>query len=252
MFSALIMHCIESATNRYGVTAMAIERRINSHHGGIGLTGINPGWMVYFKNFHVTQHQLESNTCLNIKIGAWVLAEKQQAEQAGQAVEVTSSRRATTGHGGQKSGERHLKGLDKAKTCAIYASHYYGVPALLTLSIMRTEGGRPGTVSQNTNGSYDMGVMQVNSIWLPKLAAMGITKHEVIYNACQNVMVGTWILAGYMKHYIGTAGLKSAWEDPGAFWRAVGDYNSHTPVYNHQYQKRVSGFYRQISEKIGG
>lgn len=251
MFSTHIMHCIASAANRYEVAPTAIERRINSRHGGIGVTGINPGWMVYFKNFHVTQHQLENNTCLNIKIGAWILSEKRQAEQAGQT-ESAPVHKAEIGHSRATSSGQRLKGLDKAQTCAVYASHYYGVPTLLTLSIMRTEGGRPGTVSPNTNGSYDMGVMQVNSIWLPKLAAMGITKHEIIYNACQNVMVGTWILAGYMKHYIGADGLKSAWEDPGAFWRAVGDYNSHTPAYNHQYQKRVSGFYRQISEKIGG
>lgn len=251
MLPALIMHCIRSSASRYGVAPTAIERRINEHHGGIGVTGINPGWMVYFKDFHVTKRQLENNACLNIKIGAWVLSEKQRAEQAGQTPGATQANKVEIGHSGETSGGQRLKGLDKAQTCAVYASHYYGVPTLLTLSIMRTEGGRPGTVSPNTNGSYDMGVMQVNSIWLPKLAAMGITKHEIIYNACQNVMVGTWILAGYMKHYIGTAGLTNAWEDPGAFWRAVGDYNSHTPVYNHRYQKRVSGFYQQISNKIG-
>ena len=251
MLPAPILHCIQSSASRYGVAPAAIERRINKHHGGIGVTGINPGWMMYFKNFHVTQRQLENNACLNIKIGAWILSEKQQAEQAGQTSEAMSVHKTEAGQHKPEAGGHHMRGLNKAQICAVYASHYYGVPTLLTLSIMRTEGGRSGTVSPNTNGSYDMGVMQVNSIWLPKLASMGITQHEIIYNACQNVMVGTWILAGYMKHYIGTGGLKNAWEDPGAFWRAVGDYNSHTPVYNHQYQKRVSGFYHQISEKIG-
>lgn len=91
MLPPSITHCIQSSANRYGMSPTAIERRINEHHAGIGVTGINPGWMVYFKDFHVTKRQLENNACLNIKIDAWVLSEKQLAEQAGQTPGATQA-----------------------------------------------------------------------------------------------------------------------------------------------------------------
>ncbi|PKY09650.1 hypothetical protein B1757_13685 [Acidithiobacillus marinus] len=239
-----INSCIQSAAARYDISPQKIERRIHDKKNGIGIMGINPGWLVYFKSFHVSRTELAHNACMDIRIGAWVLSEQQQAKAAA----VTPKTHSAPIN--QHTVPKHLPGLTRIQHCAIEASHYYGVPALLTLSIIKTEGGQPGTISPDNNGSYDMGVMQINSIWLPKLASMGITRHQVIDNGCQNVMIGTWILAGYVHRYLGGKGLRKAWEHPGQFWQSVGDYNSHTPIYNSAYQARVANNYRLISEKF--
>ncbi|MDD5278726.1 transglycosylase SLT domain-containing protein [Acidithiobacillus sp.] len=242
----LLQQCIHSAAARYSLSPQKIERRIHSKKSGIGIMGINPGWLVYFKDFHVSKGELANNACLNVRIGAWVMSEKDKAAKSATPA-TTALQKHPSSHNAVPT---KLPGLNRIQRCAIEASRYYGVPALLTLSIIKTEGGQPGTVSPDANGSYDMGVMQINSIWLPKLASMGVTRHEVIHDGCQNVMIGTWILAGYVHRYLGKTGLQKAWEHPGRFWRSVGDYNSHTPTYNNAYQTRVANNYRLISENI--
>jgi hypothetical protein len=76
-----------------------------------------------------------------------------------------------------------------------------------------------------------MGPAQVNSSWLPMLAKSGISREQVLNNGCLNVAVGAWILAQSMD------GASS--NDPGEFWRRVGNYNSHTLQYNLIYQRKV-------------
>lgn len=110
--------------------------------------------------------------------------------------------------------------------CVQYAAGYYQVHPDLIRAIMRTEGGTTGKISWNKNGSYDMGIMQVNSIHLKELAKYGISREDLIYNPCVNIYVGTWILKlGLMKS--------------SDFWQGVGAYNSQTPIYNQAYRYKV-------------
>ncbi|WP_226019909.1 lytic transglycosylase domain-containing protein [Serratia symbiotica] len=57
----------------------------------------------------------------------------------------------------------------------------------------------PGVIGLNKKNekgiSEDVGLMQINSSWLPKLASMGITRKDLLENPFQNVFVGAWILA---------------------------------------------------------
>ncbi|AEK59647.1 lytic transglycosylase domain-containing protein (plasmid) [Acidithiobacillus caldus] len=252
MFTAHIQQCIAQAAGQYGVSPTAIERRIDEHPDGVGIMGLNRWWLKDLSQ-PVTAKQLTAHPCQDIAIGAWVLSESESAASAGTVPTVAATAappQKTPRLVQQVPGSPQGNGMAAARRCAILASHYYGVPSLLTLSIMRTEDGRPGTISPDANGSYDMGVMQVNSIWLPRLRQMGISRHALIYNACQNVDVGTWILARYVHQFTGPAGMHYAWRHPRAFWDAVGDYNSHTPVYNHAYQKRVAAFYKTMAQRI--
>ncbi|HEX4044123.1 MAG TPA: lytic transglycosylase domain-containing protein, partial [Gammaproteobacteria bacterium] len=73
--------------------------------------------------------------------------------------------------------------------CINQAAITYHVPATIILSVMKKEGGKNGDANHNKNGTVDYGVMQINSIWLPKISAYGYTKDDLQYNACKNVAV---------------------------------------------------------------
>jgi len=71
--------------------------------------------------------------------------------------------------------------------------------------------------AHNKNGTFDLGVMQINSRWVPTLAHYGYTKVDIQFNPCLNVKIGTWLIAK------GLAEEKN-------FWSGIGNYHSHTPI----------------------
>ena len=121
--------------------------------------------------------------------------------------------------------------------CINQAAITYHVPATVILSVMKKENGRNGEANPNKNGTFDYGVMQINSIWLPKIAAYGYTKDGIQYDACKNVAVGAWIIAQSI------ASGKS-------LWSGVANYHSRTPVYNNSYKKSVYVNYNKLTDSI--
>ncbi|MBU2752747.1 lytic transglycosylase domain-containing protein [Acidithiobacillus thiooxidans] len=128
------------------------------------------------------------------------------------------------------------------RQCVATAAQHYHEPVWLLYGILATEGTRPGQVVRDANGSYDMGPMGINSLWLPTLARLGITRAEILNNGCENVAVGAWILA---RKLLGHQVPQQAFAHPRVFWRHVGDYNSATPHWNHLYRQRVAQAARQ-------
>ena len=97
----------------------------------------------------------------------------------------------------------------------------------MQFAIATTESGlKPTLVSApNTNGTYDIGLMQINSSWLPKLRRYGITE-STLKDSCINLEVGAWILAGNMQRH-------------GNTWKAVGAYNATSSEKQVAYAKKV-------------
>ena len=57
----------------------------------------------------------------------------------------------------------------------------YSVNHFLLYSIAKTESNlNPVAIGRNSNGSYDIGLMQINSSWLPKLRQYGITEEHLL------------------------------------------------------------------------
>jgi hypothetical protein len=71
----------------------------------------------------------------------------------------------------------------------------YGLTAPIVLSILSTEGGRPGTVAPDPNGTYDLGPAQVNTCHLPFLSQYGYSFATLRDDACANVAAGAWIFS---------------------------------------------------------
>lgn len=116
--------------------------------------------------------------------------------------------------------------------CMLAVSQFYHLPPRVLPSIQAVEAGRPGIVSFNTNGTGDLGVMQVNSRWVPRLAASwDLTPHEVadrlIHDPCFNVVSAGAIMRIYLD------------ETRGDVVRAVGYYHSHTPELAGDYEMKV-------------
>jgi hypothetical protein len=118
------------------------------------------------------------------------------------------------------------------RNCLIAAGNAYHEPAALLVVLLNVEGGRLGAVSLNTNRTVDIGPMQVNDIWVPKVAAHWATTPRAAYlalrdNFCANVEAGAWILR---------MGLDEA---RGDVWEGVGFYHSHDPDQKRSYLAAV-------------
>jgi soluble lytic murein transglycosylase-like protein len=111
--------------------------------------------------------------------------------------------------------------------CYEEAGAMYGIAPRLLWTISKGESNfNPAAVNYNTNGSYDFGLMQINSSWAPTLRKMGIS-WESLADPCTNVKVGAWVLAQCVQDY-------------GYTWTAVGCYNSRTPSKRDRYAARIA------------
>ncbi len=121
-----------------------------------------------------------------------------------------------------------------AHACWDQAAARYGVSSELLYAIARTESGLdPQAVGHNRNGSRDIGLMQINSAWLPQLSKQGIAERD-LFDPCTSIHVGAWILAGNVQRL-------------GYTWEAVGAYNAASPALRRAYAERV---YRQVHRQV--
>lgn len=116
--------------------------------------------------------------------------------------------------------------------CMALVAQLYHLPARVLPAIHAVEGGTVGMVNHNTDGSDDLGLMQINTIWLPELSRVtGLTelvlRERLAQRACFNIAAAGAIMRVYLD------------ETHGDLMRAVGNYHSHTPDRNAAYQLKV-------------
>ena len=73
--------------------------------------------------------------------------------------------------GNAENTEAELSDLSQTiQYCITQASEYYQVNPLILWGIARVESNfNPYALNRNSNGSYDVGIMQINSAWIPTL-----------------------------------------------------------------------------------
>jgi len=115
-------------------------------------------------------------------------------------------------------------------SCWNEAAARFGVNPNLLYAIAKTESSlNPHALNRNKNGSYDIGLMQINSRWFPTLRKYGVSEEQLL-DPCTSIHVGAWILAQNMQRM-------------GNSWEAVGAYNARDPVLRQRYAGKV---YRNI------
>jgi soluble lytic murein transglycosylase-like protein len=113
-----------------------------------------------------------------------------------------------------------------AQACFEAAASRHGVNVYLLYAIAKTESNlNPSAVGRNANGSYDIGIMQINSNWLPTLRQYGIDEQKLA-DPCINIHVGAWVLAQNMRRM-------------GNSWEAVGAYNARNAELRIKYANKV-------------
>jgi len=112
--------------------------------------------------------------------------------------------------------------------CMITVAAVAHLPPRVLPVIQHIEGGRVGLVHPDSNGSDDLGVMQVNTIWVPAIASRAqlspsVAERQLIEDPCFNIAAAALILRTYLQ------------QTGGALMPAIGDYHSHTLILNEAY-----------------
>jgi hypothetical protein len=123
--------------------------------------------------------------------------------------------------------------------CMALTAAVYHLPPRVLPSIQAVEGGRVGLVHLNANGSEDLGVMQINGLWIAPLArytalSEAVVRDRLVNDSCFNIAAAGLIMRTMLT------------EAKGDLMRAVGNYHSHTPILNLGYQDRVLASARKI------
>ncbi len=116
--------------------------------------------------------------------------------------------------------------------CMALVASVYHLPPRVLPSIQEVEGGTVGNISHNTDGTDDLGVMQVNTLWLAPLGRVSRlpvaeVRHRLVSDACFNIAAAGAIMRAYLD------------ETHGDLLLAVGNYHSHTKTRNLRYQSKV-------------
>ena len=122
---------------------------------------------------------------------------------------------------------------DKFDSYFLEAGHKYNVHPMLIKKIATIESSlNPKAICKNTNSTCDYGIMQINSMHLPRLRQYGINESNIM-DPKINIYVGAWMLSTIITQ-------------KGFNLEAIGTYHSSTPKYKQVWLKKLS---KEINSK---
>ena len=119
-------------------------------------------------------------------------------------------------------------GQSNQTACLPSAASYHGVNQHLLLAVLTVESGlNPQAIGKNNNGTFDLGMGQINSIHLPDLQRYGLTAQH-LFDPCKSIYVSAWFLRRGLDRY-------------GYTWFGAATYHSTKPEHNLRYQNLLQG-----------
>lgn len=126
------------------------------------------------------------------------------------------------------------------------ASEFQIHPDVL-LAILLVEGGTVGKNSrQNDNGSYDIGIFQINTIHRSAIAKLGITEEQLRNDGCISAAVAAWHLRNVV-----TPQAEAAVTNKDEYLSLIARYHSFTPSFNRIYAKKLEAAFEYLYSKQG-
>lgn len=127
--------------------------------------------------------------------------------------------------------------LNAGAHCFKLAAESFGVNQNILMAIAQVESGyNENALNINKNKTFDIGIMQINSIHLNVLSKIGL-KQDNLLDPCTNIIVGAWLLK------------EATYRENGDVWRGVGRYHSATPALAQKYIEKVQVSFGKINGK---
>lgn len=127
--------------------------------------------------------------------------------------------------------------------CVLSSSVRRDVPANVLLALAQIEGGKEGMVKPNTDGSFDFGRWQINSVHLQELSDYGVPPQVAKYYLVRDGCYGADFAAYRLQRCL---------NDPKAqkkdFWERAACYHSKTPKLNAIYREKLKPVARQWAD----
>lgn len=126
--------------------------------------------------------------------------------------------------------------------CLVHVAESYAIHPDVLLAILMVEQGTVGRNSRaNTNGTYDIGPFQINSMHRRRLAALGISEEELRNDGCLNAAVAAWHLRQVLPPE-----KESRISSADEYLSAIANYHSATTKYNAIYAQRLREAFARI------
>lgn len=145
------------------------------------------------------------------------------------AAVVTFTGCCTSAHAAQKVVSARLVPQQRPATiaCVIQAAKSYKIPPALMLAVASVEGGKNGTVSRNSNGTYDIGHFQLNtSHWKRGGFFSDYDMEQARWDGCLNARMASKLMRWQFDN-------RSSKD----WWTVAASYHSTTPRHNQRYRK---------------
>lgn len=126
--------------------------------------------------------------------------------------------------------------------CWSAAAYRYELPAELLYAMGSVESSHnPHARAFANDGTYSVGIMQINSSWFPRLRQHGIPETD-LWDPCVNIQVGAWILRQEVDRY------GYSWEAIGAYYAGAYTQKSYHWKINHYrgYATKVLDRWRSV------
>lgn len=126
-------------------------------------------------------------------------------------------------------------------TCVISAAQAYKIPPALMLAVASVEGGKNGTASRNTNGTYDLGHFQLNSAhWKEGGFFSKYDMERARWDGCLNALMASRLMRWQFDN-------RSSRD----WWTVAASYHSTTPQHNRRYRKLLIAKTREWESWLG-